>query len=198
MSENRKQEDDWILSKLTALESEFRAGDDAALLELLFQCAYYQAVIPEWAADALLSIQARLRSGELLSLDKEFGGKPRPHAKKRQMSDRLEKFTPHVLAAALHWRCHSVEDEQYIDEDYGGFTSQGLDAIADLANKSASELINGGLKDISRRSVKEILDSHGYEIKNIPQGGGGSEHGVAHMRMPNLIDRRIGRKTLHD
>jgi len=198
MSENRKREDDWILSKLNALENEFRAGNDAALRELLFQCAYYQAVIPDWAADALLSIKARLRSGELLSLDKEFGGKPRPHAKKLQMSDRLEKFTPHVLAAALHWRCRTVEDDQYNMGKVGAFDEQGFDAIAELANKFATDLINSGVKKISRRSVIDILNNDGKEIKNIPRGGGGSGHGVAHMQMPNLIERRIGRKILHD
>jgi hypothetical protein len=198
MSENREREDYWILSKLTALENEFRTGNDAALLELLFQCAYYQAVIPDWAADALLAIKARLRSGELLSLDKEFNWKPEAHAKTLQMSDKLEKFMPHVLVAALHWRCGTAEDDQYNKEDDGAFDTAGLDSIAEMANKSATDLINSGVKKISRRGVKAILDNHGKEIKKIPQGGGGSGRGVAHLQMPNLIERRTGRKSLHD
>jgi len=198
MSQNCKLEDSRILSKLTELENEFRTGNDAALLELLFQCAYYQAVIPDWAADALLLIKARSRSGELLSLDKEFSWKPEPHAKTLQMSAKMEKFTPHVLAAALNWRCGTAEDDQYNMENGGAFDSPGLDAIAKMANKSATDLINSGVKKISRRGVKAILDNHGKEIKKIPQGGGGSGHGVAHLQMPNLIERRMGRKILRD
>ncbi len=197
MSENRKREDGWILSKLSTLENEFRAGNDAALLELLFQCAYYQAVIPDWAADALLSIKARLRSGDLLSLDKEFSWKSESHARLLQKNDRLEKFMPHVLAAALNWRCGTV-DAEFKAKHVGGFGTEGLDTIAAMANKSAIDLIDQGVKKISRRGVKTILDNHGKEIKKIPQGGGGSGHGVAHLQMPNLIERRMGRKTLHD
>lgn len=52
------------------------SGDKAALMCVLMTCAAYQAVIPDWAVDELLTLDDRIQSGEVRDLNKFFGFEP--------------------------------------------------------------------------------------------------------------------------
>ena len=54
-----------VLKYIKLCEDAFAAGDRNALFGVVTLCARYQAVIPEWAADALLRAEQDLESGAL-------------------------------------------------------------------------------------------------------------------------------------
>lgn len=56
-------EDALILKMFAEAEEAFQNGDRKELLNVIFLCAKYQAVIPDWAADELLAIRKARGTG---------------------------------------------------------------------------------------------------------------------------------------
>lgn len=165
--------DDAILKYLEMGREAFIAGDRLALLAVIFWCARYQAVIPEWAADALLKAEVELESGGARDPNEVFGW-PNVRKGEREKNSRQKELAPKVVGALMNHRLA------------GG----GLNADIDL------QLIANEL-GISRRDVEEIYKHHGQFVKDLPRenpNGGAFSFGMGAIQPP----RRKGRPALKD
>jgi hypothetical protein len=164
--------DDAILRELEDARKAFESGDRSALTVAVFYCARFQAVIPEWAADALLEIQEKLESGELQDCNEAFGWKSE-YPDKRCKMHRQNKHAKAVLSRLLAYRLE------------GGTLNveQAFQPVADDLQ-------------ISRRDVEAIYKREGQFIKELPRGGDGGNHGVWRSTLPT--PRRHGRPLLRD
>jgi hypothetical protein len=51
----------------------FESGDKSELMMCVFRCAAFQAVIPEWAADALIALREDIEDGRIADFNEAFG-----------------------------------------------------------------------------------------------------------------------------
>lgn len=65
--------DEAILQYLEMAREHFEKGERSALIEIVHLCARFQAVIPDWAADALLHAQRGLILGEFTDFNEAYG-----------------------------------------------------------------------------------------------------------------------------
>ncbi len=169
--EERMFGDDAILRYIDIFRIAFDSGDRQALLGVVFLCARFQAVIPDWATDALLKAEAELEAGKVEDPNMVFGW-PKIRRGQREKGARQKELTPKVLGCLQNHRLA------------GG----GLNADVDLQG-IADEL------KISRRDVEDIYKQHGQFVKELPRGnpdGGVYAFGHGSITMP----RRSGRPTL--
>ncbi len=168
--------DELILRLFDKFEIAYRSGNKAALLHACFLAARSQARLPDWAADAMLQMEADLRNGHVTDLNKAFGWAPE-HKATREKRERLEENEERVLSR-LHQ--HRLEDRF---ED-GSFSADVFDLIAkDLG--------------LERRVVQGIYKKHANELKKLPRGNP-NKHAVFFVRSSGPQVRRYGRPILHD
>ncbi|MBL0352176.1 MAG: hypothetical protein IPP03_05805 [Dechloromonas sp.] len=174
LSESLKEKmfgDDAILRYIDDVRIAFDSGDRSALLFVVFLCARFQAVIPEWATDALLKAEAELEAGKVEDPNVVFGW-PKIRKGQREKAARQKDLASKVLGYLQNHRLA------------GG----GLNADLDFQGV-ADEL------EISRRDVEDIYKQHGQFVKDLPRGnpdGGVYAFGHGTIAMP----RRSGRPTL--
>lgn len=167
--------DDAILKILEMVREAFIEGDRTALLSVIFLCARYQAVIPDWAADAILKAEDDIESGVVCDPNEVFGwsGKRREQNKRAKLW-RQQELAPKVIG---YMQSHRTSG--------GGFNADlDLQQIADELN-------------ISRRDVEDVYRRYGRSIKNLPKKNlNGCIYGTAMGKIPR--PRRQGRPILRD
>lgn len=169
--EERMFGDDAILRYIDDDRIAFDSGDPQALLRVVFLCARFQAVIPEWATDALLNAEAELEAGKVEDPNMVFGW-PKIRKGQREKGARQKELAPKVLGYLQNHRLA------------GG----GLNADVDF-QMIADEL------EISRRDVEDIYKQHGQFVKDLPRGN--PEGGVYVLGHGKIAwPRRSGRPTL--
>lgn len=154
------------------------AGDKSALMLCVFRCASFQAVIPEWAADALIALREGLENGRVTDFNDAFGT-PTEKVNTRALSDRKKKLASLVLAEILQLRTKGVS---YNAAEIFPLVVENLQARGVVINE---------------RDAQAIYKNDGDFLKSIPRGpdpkGG---HGFAHLTFPK--PRRRGRGILQD
>jgi hypothetical protein len=169
--------DHQILELLEASRIAFEGGDKFELLKCVFRCARFQAVIPEWAADALLAIQEDLEDGRLADPNAAFG-RPSERASTRASRARKRDAKAQVLAELwrLRWSGGSLNDAEMFPEALENLRASGL--------------------DVNHRDIKEIYSEHGAFLKEVPRNDQNTVRGFMDVTYPK--PRRRGRKILRD
>ncbi|MCO5411120.1 hypothetical protein [Ralstonia mojiangensis] len=170
--------DEAILRYLDLGRQHFEAGDPGALMGVLFLCARFQAVIPEWAADALLDIEDRLNAGGLTDFNEAFGW------------GGANKATRRATARQAHVRVEVLGELQAAR--LAG-ASLGPDDIFDVVR---GKLAARGVQ-VSRRDIEAIYKEHGQFVKTLPREPEPHDvYGQVHLSIPRA--RRKGRSILSD
>ena len=170
--------DEEVLRLLEESRLAFERGDKSALMLCVFRCAAFQAVIPEWAADALIALRENIETGRVADFNAAFG-RPREKVNTRAARARIGGMKSHVLGELLQLRTQglSFNDEEMFSAVVEKLRSRGL--------------------NINHRDVQTIYKSDGGFLKKVPRGtdpkGG---HGFALTTLPRA--RRKGRSILRD
>jgi hypothetical protein len=136
--------DEAIFGYLGACERRYAQGEQAALFEAIAICARFQAVMPEFLADAILDAQDRLERGELADFNAIFGAPPATKRDRRRETLIAENAGRVRAMLANHRR------------DGGNFNAEeAFDPIAEELG-------------IPRRIVEAIYRQH-PELKDIPR-----------------------------
>jgi len=163
-------DDTSILRYLDQCAGRYADSDKTALFDAIVACARFQAVIPDWAADAILTGEGAIARGDLGGFVDLFGKPPtsKPQRKKEAL---IRQHQRRALALLTAYRCT------------GGSWNR------DQACGAVAEEIGVG-----RHIVEAILDRH-PSVKSIPQG---NPSGTFHERvsMKIAMPRRRGRKIL--
>lgn len=138
---------------LEAAHKAFLDGDRFVLFDVVLVCATFQAVIPSWAVDELLSIQEGISTGHLKDLNAAFGP-PRARVDSRQRQTRLRKVEGSVVAMLFTVR------------------GEGLSLSAEYAFDEATKRLNSLGVHVNRRDVEDIyrLPRVKKLITNWPKG----------------------------
>ena len=164
--------DEAVIGCLKNCEGRYREGKREALFEALILCARFQAVIPEWAADAIIDGEAALNSGECKDLNELFGGDNLANQRDRRREARIRDNTQKVLGMLMKYRC-----------DGGGLNSEVTFGYISYDT------------GLPRRDVEEIYRRSGKWVKDVPQGNPtGVNYCFAHGEIP--WPRRRGRPIL--
>lgn len=166
--------DEAVLRYLAICEKNFASGSRLALFETIEICARFQAVIPEWASDAILEGWKALESGECESFDDFFlgAGNHLKNSRARKKEALIKKNATDVIGLLTKHRC-----------DGGTFNAE--DAFQTVADETG----------VPRRIVGEIYKRHGVGVKKIPQGNpDGVNYVIAFGELP--MPRRKGRSIL--
>jgi hypothetical protein len=164
--------DEAVIGYLENCEGRYREGKREALFEALILCARFQAVIPEWAADAIIDGEIALNSGECKDWNELFGGDKLANQRDRKREARIRDNTREVLGMLMKYRC-----------DGGGLNAE--QAFGEISEETG----------LPRRDVDAIYRRSGKWVKDIPKGNpGGVSHCFGHVVMP--WPRRRGRSIL--
>lgn len=167
-----------ILRLLEESRQAFEGGDKSQLMTCVFRCARFQAVIPEWAADALLAIQEGIECGRIANFNEAFG-KPREKVNTRAARARKEKVRPEVLAVLSGLRADgsSLNDAEMFEK--------------------ALEILRGRGLNVNHRDIQEIYKTHGDFLQQMPRGPDPQRvYGMSDVTLPK--PRRRGRNILRD
>lgn len=164
--------DEAVIGHLENCEDRYREGKLEALFEALVLCARFQAVIPDWAADAIIDAETALNSGDCKDFNELFGGDKLANQRDRKREARIRDNTQEVLGMLMKYRC-----------DGGGLNAE--QAFGEISEDTG----------LPRRDVEEIYRRSGKWVKDIPQG---NPRGVIHCFGHALIPwpRRRGRSIL--
>jgi hypothetical protein len=167
-----------ILRYIQMGKDAFEAGEKDALLGIVFLCARYQAVIPDWAVDALLDIERDLESGALVDINEAFGWQHEHLATRKKRARQRRLRAPVLLelqAARLAGASFNADD---------------------ICSRVVESLRGKGMK-LSRRDVEEIYKEHGTFLKKLPRSPDPNHrYGQMHAILPD--HRRAGRAILRD
>jgi hypothetical protein len=136
---------------LRGFERERRAleqGDHSAFRRALAMCARYQAVMPDWLADRLLTLEKDIERGQHINLNKCFGHRP-DSAKSRRKELQQKERESVVTAALLRHRIAGAS-----------FDRGGEDSVFDVVGREIG---------ISRRIVVKVYQAHPW-LKDVKQG----------------------------
>jgi len=167
-------------TRLEEKRSRYVAGDKFALFEALLLCGVYQAVIPEWAVDAMITLQDQIDLGQVTDAEvwgNMLGPPGRPAARgKRHV---LQHRTGDVLMtlAKLRGEGHAFDNNCF-----------------DCAQERLREEL--GL-EVPRRSIEETYKTNMVWLKKLPRGvpfSGGVGWGLVHLSQM----KRTGRHLLTD
>ena len=169
-----------ILKYLKICEELFKSGDRTALFGAISLCARYQAIFPDWAADAILEMESKLESGELSDFNEAFGLPASIHTsvqKTARTRRKQRKLGQHSDAVIHLLRQHRLD---------GGSWN------ADEAFQPIAEKLG-----ISRRDVQAIYEQDKAYFEGLPRGNPQNNlHGIYNRDLPSR--RRFGRKILRD
>jgi hypothetical protein len=166
-----------VLNLLESARKGFEQGDKSQLMWCIYRCARFQAVIPEWAVDALLKIQDDMESGNISDFNDAFG-KPREKVNTRSARVRKNKLRPFVLPvlARLRLAGGSLNNAEIMEQ--------------------AAEIVREMGHSCNQRDVKEIYELHGSFIKGLPRDNPERGFGIIEFTLPK--PRRRGRNILQD
>ena len=167
-----------ILGLLEASRIAFESGEKSELMKCVYRCARFQAVLPEWAADALLALQEDLESGRTADYNEAFG-KPKEKVSTRAARARKLNAKPRVMAELWRLRCvgNSLND-------------------ADMFPQALENLRSAGLY-INHRDIQELYAEHGDFLKTMPRHPD-PNMGRGFMDVTYPKARRRGRNILRD
>lgn len=166
-----------ILELLEESRLAFEKGDKSELMRCVFRCARFQAVIPEWAADALLEIQDDMEVGRIADFDAAFG-KPREKTNTRAARARKEKSKHEVLTVLMRLR------------------SQGCSLNDPEMFSQALEILQGQGVEVNHRDIQDIYKSDGDRIRAIPLNPPPSQGNYMIGNLKFKKPRRRGRSIL--
>lgn len=169
--------DEAILGYLALGKQGFEAGDRTALFFVICICARYQAVIPDWAADALLQMERDLERGAVADFNEAFGRiGERKNARQRRAR----------LAGALTPVLQELQAQRFADGSIG----------PDMFDRVVEKLVEQGV-DVNRRDIEDIYKEHGQFVKDLPRRpDSNAQFAQLHSNIPQ--PRRYGRSTLRD
>ena len=169
-----------ILNLLEESRMAFEAGDNSALLMCVFRCAAFQAVIPEWATDALIALREDVESGRIADYKNAFkSNKPIEKANTRAARARMEKVKPDVLVEILRERTEgtSLTDDEMFPA-----------VVENLRDRGVS---------VKHRDVRTIYGLEGKFLKEVPRKPKPTDgYGTGSIIFPK--PRRRGRNILED
>lgn len=176
--EERLWGDAAILRYIKMGKDAFESGEKDALLGIVFLCARYQAVIPDWAVDALLDVERGLESGTLVDLNQAFGWK-HEHLASRKRRARQARLRADVL---LELQAARLAGSSFNADD--------------ICTRVVESLRSKGMK-LSRRDVEKIYKEYGAFLKKLPRSPDPNQgYGQIHATLPD--HRRTGRAILRD
>jgi hypothetical protein len=167
-----------ILRLLEESRQAFEAGNKYELLMCVFRCAAFQAVIPEWAADALIALRESIENGRVADFNDAFG-KPREKLNTRAARARIKGATPLVLGELLRLRTlgRSLNDPEMFSEVVDNLRGRGV--------------------NVNHRDVQTIYKSDGHFLKAVSRVPDPKvTHGSSYVTYPKA--RRRGRNILRD
>lgn len=163
-----------LLEELEALRKVFEAGDKGALFAALVLCAHFQAVMPDWLADALLESEKRFENGEIAHIGEIFGPPPKSKAQRKAAARYrvIERDCLHLL---------------------GKSRKQGYSFNADECFGSIKNELGCG-----RRDVEAIYKAYKPMLSAIKKEGFFAEYASVHMVLTyeDIFPRRRGRKIV--
>jgi hypothetical protein len=169
--------DEAVLQYLEDGRKAFDDGDRSALFSVLCLCANFQAVLPEWAADALLAMEKQLEDGTLADFNEAFGDAGEHRASRRRRA-RLAKQRHLVLSELQRLRLSGAAlDVNTFDEVVEALRSRNL--------------------KLNRRDVQDIYQQHGVFLRNLPRNPD-PNHRYAMINGVIRIPRRTDRPVLAD
>lgn len=157
----------------------YEAGDRSVLMEVLYECALFQAIVPDWAVDAFIELRRGMAEGRIRDWNEALG-KPAEQVNTRALNRKLEKHRGSVLAVLTQLRIESVALNQ-----------------AGAFSEAATRLQATGIP-VNSDHVEAIYKAHGNFLHSIPQGGDGAVHGVLDIQIPMSELRRRGRPLWED
>ena len=167
-----------VLAGLLSYEEAYKAGRKYVLFEALSHCAQFQVVIPEWAADALLTMQRNLEDGDEKDLNSAFGWDDTPKESRNK--------------AARSHDARVKENRKKVIEALWQHRLQGGTLNADEGLALVAEQLG-----LSRRLVEDIYRESGEFIKNMPRDHPSDINtGFFMATLPGV--RRRGRKLICD
>lgn len=199
----RALQDRWIEGRVDEVRTAYEGGDQSKLLDLVFLCATYQAVIPDWAVDALLGIRDELNEGRLRDLNEAFAWN-HSDIRTRAAGHRREQLEQAILAALMRHRISRSGSRMNPKLPRGNELPDIKPDAAAKAGAGGNFRAADGLQEIAdhfgfrRRDVEAVLKKHSDALRDIPKGGGGVGRSVMNATMPPLVARRRGRAMLRD
>jgi hypothetical protein len=170
--------DEAILRYLEMAREHVEKGERSALIETVYLCARFQAVIPDWAADALLHAQRGLIVGEFKDFNEAYGWDGEsPTVRKR--SARRARIEKDVLLELQNTRLDgaSLSPDDMFDRVCDGLKMRGI--------------------KVTRRDVEAIYKTSGQFVKGLPRSKDPMQNfAFAHSTIP--LPRRTGRSILRD
>lgn len=156
----------------------YASGDKSQLMLCVFRCAAFQAVIPEWAADALIELRENIECGRVRNFNEAFG-KPATAVNTRASSSRIRKVTPDVVHELLRLRLLGTPLND-----------------ADMFPQVVENLRNRGIH-VNHRDVQKIYKRDGGFLKAVSRNPDPSHvYGTSMVTLPR--PRRHGRSVLRD
>lgn len=171
--------DERIIQILKRLQKDYEKGTKSALIEALLQCAISQAVIPEWAVNALLDAEKGLDSGERKDFNDAFGWEDCEIEPKHQGTRKSE-----------HKR---EENRQKIYDGYTRYRNNGGSNNSQDLVESIS-LATGVPERQVKKTIKELFTGK----KRIPRGGATNGFTVIKAISERETVLRKGRPILRD
>lgn len=170
-----------IEAVLNEARAAFEHGDGSNLLRCLFVCARFEAVMPEWAADAMLKLEDDMRTGRVSDLNAVFG-EPEESAATRAKRARKKNASSAIKEVLFHLRAR-----------------EGCSLTESVIVGQALDMLKARRVHVNGRDVEEFLRSpEGDFIRKLPRGPypEGTNHAYAEMALPR--PRRRGRKMFED
>ncbi len=170
--------DEVVLGFLADAHSKFLSGDKFQLMRCVYLCARFQAVIPDWAVDALLKIQESMEAGEITDFNEAFG-KPAARVDTRAAKARRKRLTPDVFQSLglLRVRGSLVTGDDLFTAVQEDLQSKGIEA--------------------SIRDIQAIYNENKAFISSLPIGDDPKKRFASgFITFPS--PRRRGRDTLED
>ncbi len=166
--------DDAVLKYLDMMHERFIQGERDGILGALVVCAEYQAVIPDWVTDELLSLDSKINSGKVTDYNEFFG----------------------FNKVKVPTQRHEYLIRKHEKEVYGALLKARLDGKAIDGNLYEAIAEETG---VSRRLVEAIYKKYKASLKGLPRSNPENiNHGFIHMNIPFNDGRRYGRGVLKD
>jgi len=166
--------DDAVLKYLDMMHERFIQGERDGILGALVVCAEYQAVIPDWVTDELLSLDSKINSGKVTDYN-EFFGFNKVKVPTQRHEYLIGKHEKKVYGALFEARLNNK-----------GF---GVDLFDEIAAETG----------VSRRIVEAIYKKNKASLQGLPRSKPENTiYGFIHTNIPLNDGRRYGRGVLKD
>lgn len=171
-------DDEGVLRLLEQSRLAFEGGDKSALMLCVYRCAAFQAVIPDWAADALIALRENIENGSVKDFNNAFGT-PTEKINIRAARAKIKELKSPVLGELLALRLlgRSFND-------------------AEMFSEVVENLRGRGVK-VNHRDVQIIYKTYGGYLKALPRYPNPDDtYGTIFLTLPKA--RRRGRNILRD